>query len=220
MEIGIGKGCAVGGNEQIRSLQKRSGRRHQLDLYRPMGEGRDITWVKSRLVGFFTGGEGSGKALHPGRRAAAGQSRRGFGRRRCRHFQMMLHGLFIKIFRIPFLNMESVVRTFSETGAETVAILFCRQAGLAIHNRNGAFRAGRYAQPATVTFFFIDPDNLAFDFHDTLLFVLSEFAARPSTSPASLRPSIVRKDFSIMPASRFSFTGSSFSSRFVIKSAS
>jgi len=141
-------------------------------------------------------------------------------RRRCRRFQMMLHGLFVKIFSVQFLNMESIFGTFSETGAETVAILFRRQAGLAVDNLNGAFRTGGDALTAAVTFFFIDPYNLAFDFHDALLFVLSEFSARPSTSPASLRPPIVKNDFSIMSASFFSFTGSSFSSRFVIRSAS
>jgi hypothetical protein len=116
--------------------------------------------------------------------------------------------------------MESIFGTFSETGAETVAILFRRQAGLAVDNLNSAFRAGRYALPTAVTFFFIDPYNFAFDFHDALLFVLSEFSPRPSTSPASLRPPIVKKDFSMMSASFFSFTGPSFSSRFVIRSAS
>ena len=82
---------------------------------------------------------------------------------------MMLYCFFVEIIGFPFYHVEGIVRALSEAGAKTVALLFCRQAGLAINNLNGPLGAGRHTLSAAVAFIFFYLYYFTFDFHFPLL---------------------------------------------------
>jgi len=100
---------------------------------------------------------------------------------------MFFHGLFIKVIGFPFHHVKGILRAFPETGAETVAVFFRRQAGLAINDLNGSLGARRNTLSAAVAFFFIYLYYFTFDFH--FLSAFSYLNHIPiSSSPGVPRP--------------------------------
>jgi hypothetical protein len=69
---------------------------------------------------------------------------------------------FIKSIGFAGLDVNRVLWAMAEAGAESVAQVVRHQACLAVNDLNRAFGAGRYAETASVAFFFIDMNDVSF----------------------------------------------------------
>jgi hypothetical protein len=80
------------------------------------------------------------------------------------------HGLLIEILRLPFDDPEGIIGTFAKTGPESIAVLFRDQSYLPVHNLEGSLGARGHTHRAAIAFFFVDLNDLSFDFHFFSLF--------------------------------------------------
>jgi hypothetical protein len=78
---------------------------------------------------------------------------------------VLFHGLLIKIFCLALDDSEGIIGAFSQTGSQPIAEFLRNQSGLTVDDLDGSLSAGRDALLATITFFFIDLNDLSFDFH-------------------------------------------------------
>ena len=171
MEARIGDGGAVRGDEQIGPAEKRRRRRDEADLDRPVGEGGDAgNGLRDRDVRPVAGGL-RGEGLHERGRAAAGQGLVAD----CfpGGVDKFLYGILIERIRLRIDDHKRAPRAFAEAGAQAVAVLLRHEPRLAVHDPDGALRAGGDAEPAAVAFFFIDPDDFSGAFHNNLLILQS-----------------------------------------------
>ena len=83
--------------------------------------------------------------------------------------EMFFDGFRVEVLCFPFYHGDGPLGTFTETGRETVTVMFGNKARFAVYKFYGPFRAGRHTLAATVTFFSIYIDYLSFDFHNDLL---------------------------------------------------
>jgi hypothetical protein len=91
---------------------------------------------------------------------------------------VLFYGPLIKILRLAFDDFEGIVWAFSQTGSKPIAKFLRNQSGFTVDDLDGSLGAGWDTVPATVTFFFIDLNDLPFDFH---VFLPQEFS--PQSSP-------------------------------------
>jgi hypothetical protein len=78
---------------------------------------------------------------------------------------VFFHCLFVKGVSYTFDDGESIVRTFSKTGPQSVAVFVCHQSGLPINNLDGALCTGRHAQAAAIAALIIYLTDLSSQFH-------------------------------------------------------
>lgn len=84
---------------------------------------------------------------------------------------MAFYGCFIKFGCFTFNHGKGSARAFAQTSAQTVAVGFTHQPGLALDDFQCAFRASGHTLPATVAFLVVDLDNITFR-HITILLSL------------------------------------------------
>ncbi len=80
--------------------------------------------------------------------------------------EVVLDGFGIEGLGFPLNHGNGTLRTFTETGRETVAVTFRDEPCLTIDKFDSSFRAGLNAFAATVAFLSIDTDYFSFHFHD------------------------------------------------------
>lgn len=71
-----------------------------------------------------------------------------------------VNGTFVVCVGFPLLDGDGTLRTIAQAGAQAVTKIFTDQAGLAVNDPYRAFGARRNTEPATVTEFLVDPNNL------------------------------------------------------------
>jgi hypothetical protein len=79
--------------------------------------------------------------------------------------KVVFHGFGVEVLSFPLDHGYGPLGTFSETGSETVTVMFGNKARLAVYKLYGPFRACRHALATAVTFFIIYIDYLSFDSH-------------------------------------------------------
>jgi hypothetical protein len=87
-------------------------------------------------------------------------------------FQMFFYGFLVKVVRHPFDHMEGVIRALSQAGSQAVAEFIGHDPGFSVYDLQGSLRAGGNAEPAAVAFVFVNLNDLPFDFHLFLLYIL------------------------------------------------
>ena len=83
--------------------------------------------------------------------------------------EMIFDGFGVEVLRLPLDHGDGPLGTFSETGRETVTVMFGNKPCFAVYKFYGPFRACLHALATAVTFFIIYIDYLSFDFHRDLL---------------------------------------------------
>ena len=150
MEVGIGKGGAVGGDQQVRVLKEGGVRRNQPQLHRPLG--------KLALRNGCRDVGGRLRVQRPCHRAGAavrflpGGS---FRRLTCQNGLLVIGG------SLPLDDADGAGGAGRQAVAQAVAVVVADQLCLSIHHRNRALVAGAGAQAAAVAAFFIDRNNFA-----------------------------------------------------------
>ena len=148
MEVAVGVGGAVGGDEQVGVFKIGGVDRRQLDLHRPGAElGGDGS---GDIGGVLLGGE----VPELGAGAAAGEG----------GFFLLLGGLdgFGVVGRgLPEVKGDGSGGTCREAVAQAVAVVLPEQSGFAVYHADGAFVAGFGAEAAAIAFFRIDADDFA-----------------------------------------------------------
>jgi hypothetical protein len=81
------------------------------------------------------------------------------------------HGGLVKSVRRALLDADSPPGAFAETGAEAVTVIIAYQFSLAVDNLQSAFGTTDNAGAATVTFFFVYPDDIPYLWHNTPRFL-------------------------------------------------
>jgi hypothetical protein len=77
-------------------------------------------------------------------------------------YRVFGNGRLVEFIGFANLDMDGVLGAVAETGAQPIAEIVGYQARLAIDNLNGAFRAGRNTETATVAFVLVDVNDISF----------------------------------------------------------
>ena len=156
VEIAVGIGRAVGGDQQVGSIKVGSVHRRQLDLHRPLAQpGADGSG------GNAGGFPGDGPGLAAG--TATGQGRgRGAG-------SALFFGLLSPAHRfgviggsLPLLKGDGAHRAGGQAVAQTVTIILAQQLCLAVFHADGTLMAGIGAQAAADAGVLVDFDDFSF----------------------------------------------------------
>ena len=143
MEVAIGEGGAVGGDEQIRVREPRGVDGRELDLHRPLGKLAGNVERAGRLRrGLKRRGAGAG----------AGVRRGGLGG---------FDGGFVICRGLARLKGDRARGAGGQTVAQAVAVVLAHEARLAVHHGDGPLVAGAGAGAAAVALFFINANDLA-----------------------------------------------------------
>ena len=163
VEVCIGVGGAVGGDEQLGPVEVGCVHRHQLDLAGPLTQlgCRDLRGHRCR------GGFPVELAHRTARTTVECRLLGGSGGFLLLVFQ---HGLLIVGGSFPLGEGDGPGGTAGQAVAEAVAVVVPHQPGLAVHQANGPFVAGGDAGPAAVAFFFVYVND--FSDHENILLVL------------------------------------------------
>ena len=149
MEIAVGVGGAVRGDEQVGALEVGGVHRGQFDLHRPLAQ----------LGG--NGGRGGLGSFLPGQlpgvapRAAAGQ-----GSGLLSLHQVLFHRGFVVGGGFPLHKRDGSRGAGGEAVPQAVAVVFPEERGLALYHGDGPLVAGGGAGAAAVAFLLVDVDDL------------------------------------------------------------
>ena len=155
VEISMGKGGAVGRDEQMRAVKIGRVHRYQLQLYRPLAQfarhlrrGRGYGLVPPGMLDRFD----------LAARTAAGQRLFRFHvfRLRGEHRRMVVGG------SLPLLKGDRTRRTGGQAVPQAVAVVLPQEPCLPVHHADRALVAGVRAQSAAVAFLFVYRDDSAF----------------------------------------------------------
>ena len=148
MEIAIGVGGAVRGNQQMGILKIGGVRGYQFDLAGPLGQLAGNGGRPGLDGGIPFDGFGIGTG------ASAGERATGMGFR-------LLDGFLIISGRFPFLKGDGSGGTGGQTIAQSVAVILAGEFGFSVYHLDGALVAGGGTGTASVALFFIYRDNFA-----------------------------------------------------------
>ena len=148
MEIGIGVGRAVGGDQKLRPVEPWRVHGRKLDLHRPLAQLGLLG--RPDVAGGFLPVNGPRR----GAGAAAGQ----FFFLFCLRGQ---NGGFVVGSRFPFYEGDRAGGAGGKAVAQTVAVVVPHQLRLAVYHGDGALVARRRAGAAAVAFFPVDFNNSA-----------------------------------------------------------
>ena len=144
MEISIGVGGAIGGDEQMRAGKAGRPGGDQADLAGPLGQLRGDSAIPSGSgLPLEQLGGGTGTAMEGGLLLG----------------HVLLHGGFIVGGGFPLHKGDGPGGTGGQAVAQTIAVVIAQQAGLALHHADGAFVTGGGADAAAGAFFLIYLDN-------------------------------------------------------------
>lgn len=159
VDIGVGIGGAVGGDQQLGTVKVGRVHRHQLDLARPLCQLGLHGHCGCGRCGLLTV-----KLFHHAARAAM--------ERRCGGLCLLLggSGLFLLVFQHSLLVIsggfalgkgDSTGGASGQAVAKAVAVVVPHQLGLAVHKADGTLVAGGDAGTAAVAFFFVYMNDFA-----------------------------------------------------------
>jgi len=74
--------------------------------------------------------------------------------------EVKLYSFFIEFIRLTLIDGDCILGALTKTCSEAITQIFTQQLRLTIDHLKGAFRAGWNADPAPVTFFLVDMDDL------------------------------------------------------------
>ena len=144
VEISIGVGGAIGGDEQMRAGKAGRPGGDQADLAGPLGQLRGDSAIPSGSgLPLEQLGGGTGTAMEGGLLLG----------------HVLLHGGFIVGGGFPLHKGDGPGGTGGQAVAQTIAVVIAQQAGLALHHADGALVAGSGADAAAGAFFLIYLDN-------------------------------------------------------------
>ena len=159
VDIGVGIGGAVGGDQQLGTVKVGRVHRHQLDLARPLCQLGLHGHCGCGRCGLLTV-----ELFHHAARAAM--------ERRCGGLCLLLggSGLFLLVFQHSLLVISGGFALGKGDGtggasgqavAKAVAVVVPHQLGLAVHKADGTLVAGGDAGTAAVAFFFVYMNDFA-----------------------------------------------------------
>ena len=144
VEISIGVGGAIGGDEQMRAGKAGRPGGDQADLAGPLGQLRGDSAIPSGSgLPLEQLGGGTGTAMEGGLLLG----------------HVLLHGGFIVGGGFPLHKGDGPGGTGGQAVAQTIAVVIAQQAGLALHHADGALVTGGGADAAAGAFFLIYLDN-------------------------------------------------------------
>ena len=157
VDVRIGIGGAVGGDEQLGTVKIGRVHRHQLDLAGPL-----------RQLGLQRcSGSGCGCLLpvelaHGAARAAVeGRGGRLFGGSRCLFLLVLQHGLLVVGSGFTLGEGDGTGGAAGQAIAKAVAVVVPHELCLAVHKADGPLVAGGDTGPAAVAFFFVYMNDFA-----------------------------------------------------------
>jgi hypothetical protein len=75
---------------------------------------------------------------------------------------MGLNSLFIEFISITLDDLDGILRTLAQAGPQSVTKIVCCKNRFPIHDPDGSFSAGRYAEPAAIASILIYPYYFAY----------------------------------------------------------
>jgi hypothetical protein len=75
---------------------------------------------------------------------------------------VLFDSFLVESCHLPFFNNQGTLGAFPDTGTQAIAIGITDEPGFTIDNLQGTLGAGKLAQTAAITFFFVNFDDISF----------------------------------------------------------